>query len=35
MTGRQVVCPICGKELEVRSGIFAHQTLARHMKEHG
>lgn len=31
---RVVVCPQCKKELEVRSGIFAHQTLSRHMKEH-
>ena len=34
MAGRQVVCPICNKEVEVRDGIFAHQTLTRHMKEH-
>jgi len=32
--GRVVVCDMCGKELEVRWGIFAHQTLLRHIKEH-
>jgi len=32
--GRVVVCNMCGKELEVRWGIFAHQTLLRHIKEH-
>ena len=31
---RVVVCTNCNKELEVRSGVFAHATLARHMKEH-
>ncbi len=30
---RLIICPICNKEVEVRSG-FAHATLARHMKEH-
>lgn len=34
MTGKVVVCPVCGKETEVRWGIFAHDTLSRHMKEH-
>ena len=29
---RIVICEICGRELEVRSG-FAHLTLARHLKE--
>ena len=28
---RIVICPICGKELEVRSG-FAHQTLTNHIR---
>jgi len=32
--GRTVICDKCSKELEVRWGIFAHQTLSRHMKEH-
>jgi hypothetical protein len=30
---RSVTCPVCNKQIEVRSG-FAHHTLARHMKEH-
>ncbi len=30
---RMVICPICSKEVEVRSG-FAHATLSRHIKEH-
>ena len=30
---RVVICPVCNKEVEVRSG-FAHHTLARHIKEH-
>jgi hypothetical protein len=34
MTNRVVVCPLCAKEIELRSGIFAHATLSRHMKEH-
>jgi uncharacterized protein YbaR (Trm112 family) len=34
MAKRVVICPTCKKELEVRSGIFAHQTLYRHMKAH-
>ena len=34
MSGRVVICPICEKETEVRNGIFAHDTLSRHMKEH-
>jgi len=32
--GRVVVCDMCGKELEVRWSIFAHQTLSRHIREH-
>jgi hypothetical protein len=32
--GRIVACDLCGKELEVRWAIFAHQTLQRHLKEH-
>jgi len=31
---RVVVCPECKKEIEVRSGNFAHHTLARHIREH-
>ncbi len=31
---RVVVCPQCEKEIEVRQGIFAHQTLSRHLLEH-
>lgn len=30
---RVIICEICGREIEVRSG-FAHETLNRHMKEH-
>jgi hypothetical protein len=30
-SNRIVACPICGKEIEVRSG-FAHQTLSNHIK---
>lgn len=32
MAGRVVICEVCKKEIEVRSGIFAHETLARHRK---
>ena len=32
VTGRFVICDKCGKEIEVRSGIFAHDTLSRHTK---
>jgi hypothetical protein len=32
--GRVVVCEMCGRELEIRWGIFAHQTLLRHLREH-
>lgn len=31
---RVVVCEDCKKEWELRWGIFAHQSLARHKKEH-
>jgi hypothetical protein len=31
---RVAICDMCGKELEVRWGIFAYGTLSRHMKEH-
>jgi hypothetical protein len=31
---RTVICPKCKKEMEVRKGIFAHETLYRHSKEH-
>jgi hypothetical protein len=31
---RVVICPTCLKEIEVRQGIFAHQTLSRHLLEH-
>lgn len=34
MTGRIVICTVCSKEIEVRWGIFAHDTLERHMKDH-
>jgi len=27
-----VTCEVCGKDIEVRSGIFAHATLLRHMR---
>lgn len=30
--GRMVICDLCGKEIEVRWGIFAHDTLYRHKK---
>lgn len=29
-SNRIVACPICGREIEVRSG-FAHQTLSNHI----
>jgi hypothetical protein len=32
MSSRFVVCDICKKEVEVRWGIFAHDTLSRHRK---
>ena len=31
---RIIICSICKKEIEVRWGIFANDTLSRHMKEH-
>jgi hypothetical protein len=31
-SSRIVICPECGKELEVRSG-FAHLTLSNHIKK--
>lgn len=34
MINRAVICPTCNKEIEVRNGVFAHETLGRHMKEH-
>jgi hypothetical protein len=34
MANKFVVCDICKKEIEVRAGIFAHDTLNRHLKEH-
>lgn len=34
MTGRVVICNICKKEIELRWGVFGHDTLSRHMKEH-
>lgn len=30
---RAVICPVCKKEIEVRSG-FSHFTLNNHLKEH-
>ena len=30
---RIVICPICNKEWELRWGIFAHDSLSRHMKD--
>jgi hypothetical protein len=29
---RVVICDICNKEIEVRWGIFANDTLSRHKK---
>jgi predicted nucleic-acid-binding Zn-ribbon protein len=31
---KYIVCPKCGREIEVRWGIMANETLSRHMKEH-
>jgi predicted nucleic acid-binding Zn ribbon protein len=31
---RLIKCPTCGKEWDLRWGIFGHDSLARHMKEH-
>lgn len=30
--GRVVICELCSKNIEVRWGIFAHDTLFRHKK---
>jgi hypothetical protein len=30
--GRYVICDVCKKEIEVRWGIFANETLSRHKK---
>jgi len=30
--GRVVICDLCNKTIEVRWGIFAHQSLYRHKK---
>jgi len=30
--GRVAVCELCNKEIEVRWGVFAHDTLLRHKK---
>jgi hypothetical protein len=32
--GRVVICDICKKEIELRWGIFGHDTISRHKKEH-
>ena len=32
MSSRVVVCDICNKEIELRWGIFAHDSLSRHRK---
>lgn len=34
VSAKVVVCDVCSKEIEVRWGIFAHETLARHKKGH-
>jgi hypothetical protein len=31
---RMVICPICKKEWELRWGIMANESLARHIKSH-
>jgi predicted nucleic acid-binding Zn ribbon protein len=31
---RTLQCPQCNKEWELRWGIFAHDSISRHMKEH-
>lgn len=33
MTERFVICNICGKNIELRWGIFAHDTMDRHVKK--
>jgi hypothetical protein len=30
--GKYVICDICKKEIEVRWGIFANETLGRHRR---
>ena len=32
---RAITCPLCGQDIEVRSGQFAHQTLSNHYKREG
>jgi len=32
MASKVVICDTCKKEIEVRWGIFAHDTLSRHRK---
>lgn len=32
MAQRHVICDMCEKEIELRWGIFAHDTLSRHKK---
>lgn len=32
MSARFVICDKCNKEIELRWGIFAHDTLSRHLK---
>ena len=32
--GRVIICNICLKEIELRWGIFGHDALSRHKKEH-
>ena len=31
---RTIQCSICNKEWELRWGVFAHDSLSRHMREH-
>ena len=31
-SSKVVICDICKREIEVRWGIFAHDTLSRHRK---
>jgi len=31
---RIIICPDCKKEWELRWGIMANESLARHMKDH-
>lgn len=32
MSNRIVICDICSKEIELRWGIFGHDTISRHKK---